>query len=199
MPLSIFFAVFPVIFVAELPDKTMFASLILSTRGHRLAVWFGASLAFAVHVVIAVTIGTALFRVLPDQLVKAAVALMFLAGAVFAWRDSVSAQEEQGEESVRRATRQTALATAFAVIFVAEWGDLTQILTATLAAHYQDVLTVAVASACALWAVAALAVTAGRLLERLPMTMVRRLTAVILVVLAVIAGAEALTGWAGPI
>ena len=91
------------------------------------------------------------------------------------------------------------MATAFAVIFVAEWGDLTQILTATLAAHYQDVLTVAVASACALWAVAALAVTAGRLLERLPMTMVRRLTAVILVVLAVIAGAEALTGWAGPI
>jgi putative Ca2+/H+ antiporter (TMEM165/GDT1 family) len=199
VPLSIFFAVFPVIFVAELPDKTMFASLILSTRGHRLAVWIGASLAFTVHVVIAVTIGTALFRVLPDQLVKAGVAVMFLAGAVFAWRDSVSAEEESGEESVRRASRQTVVATAFAVIFIAEWGDLTQILTATLAAHYQDALTVAVAAACALWAVAALAVTAGRVLERLPMALLRRVTAVILVVLALIAGAEALTGWAGPI
>ncbi len=84
------------------------------------------------------------------------------------------------------------------MIFLAEWGDLTQILTATLAAQYRALLAVALAAILALWSVAALAVTAGRLLGRLPMSLVRRLTAVVLVLLALVAGAEAVFGWAGP-
>ena len=48
-------AVFPVIFLGELPDKTMFASLVMATRGRPFAVWLGATAAFAVHVVIATT------------------------------------------------------------------------------------------------------------------------------------------------
>src|ERR1022692_3493491 len=50
MSLAIAVAVFPVIFIGELPDKTMFASLVLSTHGRPLRVWLGAAAAFAVHV-----------------------------------------------------------------------------------------------------------------------------------------------------
>ena len=57
MNLAIALAVFPVIFVGELPDKTMFASLVLASRGHPASVWVGAAGAFMVHVVIATTIG----------------------------------------------------------------------------------------------------------------------------------------------
>jgi putative Ca2+/H+ antiporter (TMEM165/GDT1 family) len=46
-------AVFPVIFLGELRDKTMFASLVMTTRGRPFAVWLGATAAFAGPVVIA--------------------------------------------------------------------------------------------------------------------------------------------------
>ena len=40
--LAIIAAVFPAIFIGELPDKTMFASLVMATRGRPLSVWLGA-------------------------------------------------------------------------------------------------------------------------------------------------------------
>jgi putative Ca2+/H+ antiporter (TMEM165/GDT1 family) len=92
-------AVFPIIFLGELPDKTMFASLVLSTRGKPLSVWLGAAAAFAVHVAIAVTIGVALFRILPHRAVDAVVAVMFLVGAALALRE---ATQDHDEEIVER-------------------------------------------------------------------------------------------------
>lgn len=99
IPIAVLAAVFPVIFIAELPDKTMFASLILSTRGRPVAVWIGAALAFIVHVAIAVTIGATLFAILPRRAVEGVVALMFLGGAVFAFRDSIAARRGGGGAS----------------------------------------------------------------------------------------------------
>ena len=172
MDLAIAAAVFPVIFVGELPDKTMFASLLLSTRGHPLAVWVGVATAFLVHVVIATTAGVALFHLLPVRVVRVAVALLFLAGAAFMlWElrgERIHARRSEDERLVERelAThRQVALA-AFSVVFVAEWGDLTQVLTANLAAHYHDAISVGVGAVAALWCVAALAVVGGRKLTR---------------------------------
>ena len=81
MNLAVVGAVFAVIFVGELPDKTMVASLVMSTRGRPWAVWLGAAPAFAVHVIIATTLGTVVFRVLPPRAVDAVVAVIFLAGA----------------------------------------------------------------------------------------------------------------------
>ena len=85
---AVVFAVFPIIFIGELPDKTMFASLVLSTRGRPALVWLGAAAGFALHVVIAVTIGVALFHLLPHQVLDAVVAGMFLVGAVLALHEA---------------------------------------------------------------------------------------------------------------
>jgi putative Ca2+/H+ antiporter (TMEM165/GDT1 family) len=82
--LAVVAAVFPVIFLGELPDKTMFASLVMATRGRPFAVWLGATAAFTVHVVIATTIGVLLLDILPHRAVELAVALTFFAGAGFA-------------------------------------------------------------------------------------------------------------------
>jgi Ca2+/H+ antiporter, TMEM165/GDT1 family len=186
-------AVFPVIFIGELPDKTMFASLVLSTRGRPFLVWAGAAVAFVVHVAIAVTVGQALFRLLPHRATEVLVALLFLAGAVLAAREAV--RSRRGDRDVRLAERQTGaqrrtIVSAFVVVFLAEWGDLTQILTANLAARYHSPLSVGVGSVLALWAVAALAVAGGAsLLRWVNITTVRVITAVILAVLA------AVTGW----
>ena len=74
MRLGIVLAVFPLIFFGELPDKTMFASLLLASRGRPLAVWVGAALAFTVHVAIAVSVGVGLVHVLPPPAVDGRVA-----------------------------------------------------------------------------------------------------------------------------
>jgi putative Ca2+/H+ antiporter (TMEM165/GDT1 family) len=185
MQLAIVVAVFPIIFLGELPDKTMFASLVMSTRGRPAIVWLGAAAAFTVHVVIATTIGVALFHLLPHRALEALVAVMFLAGAVLALREAV--KERREEELVDRevASHRRVAVTAFLVIFVAEWGDLTQILTANLAAHYHDALSVGIGALLALWTVAALAVVSGQsLLRVIHIATVRIVTAVVLTGLA---------------
>ena len=186
MQLAIVVAVFPIIFLGELPDKTMFASLVMSTRGRPVIVWLGAAAAFTVHVVIATTIGVALFHLLPHRALEALVAVMFLAGAVLALREAV--KERREEELVDRevASHRRVAVTAFLVIFIAEWGDLTQILTANLAAHYHNALSVGVGALLALWAVAAFAVVSGQsLLRVINIATVRIVTAVVLTGLAV--------------
>jgi putative Ca2+/H+ antiporter (TMEM165/GDT1 family) len=185
---AIVFAVFPIIFIGELPDKTMFASLVMSTRGRPALVWVGAAAAFALHVVIAVTIGVALFHLLPHQVLDAVVAGMFLVGAALAVREAIKeSKERQDEEIVERevASHRRVAVTAFLVIFLAEWGDLTQILTANLAAHYHNPFSVGVGAVLALWAVAALAVIGGQsLLRYINLFTIRIVTAVVLVALA---------------
>jgi len=186
MDLGIAAAVFPLIFLAELPDKTMFASLVLASRGRPRAVWVGAAAAFLVHVAIATTVGAALFAVLPPRAVDAVVAALFLAGAVYAFLETRRDESALIDREV--ATRRRIVVTAFVVIFLAEWGDLTQILTANLAAHYHSAVSVGVGALLALWLVAALAVASGQTLLRVfPAVVVRRVTAVVLLVLAGVA------------
>jgi Ca2+/H+ antiporter, TMEM165/GDT1 family len=186
MDLAVVAAVFPVIFIGELPDKTMFASLVLASRGRPLSVWLGAAAAFTVHVLIAVTVGVALFNVLPHRAVDAVVAVLFAAGAAFAFWEARGHEDEN--ELVERESRTHAqmMTTAFVVIFVAEWGDLTQILTANLAAHYHSGVSVAAGATLALWAVGGIAVTTGTgLMRYVNVRLVRIVTGVVLSGLAV--------------
>jgi len=130
--------------------------------------------------------GAALFAVLPHRAVDAVVAALFFGAAVYALVESGRDQTALINREV--ATRRRVVTTAFVVIFVAEWGDLTQIVTANLAAHYHSPLSVGVGALLALWTVAALAVASGQTLLRVfPTAVVRRVTAVVLFVLAGVA------------
>jgi putative Ca2+/H+ antiporter (TMEM165/GDT1 family) len=190
---SIVLAVFPLVFLAELPDKSMFASLVLAARGHAAAVWLGVAAAFLVHVVIATTVGVGIVRLFPHRVVEAVVAAMFLAGAVLVIREKLGDDVELVAQQVV-AHRQAGTA-AFVVIFVAEWGDLTQILTANLAAHYHSPLSVGLGAVLALWSVALVAVVGGQSLMRfVNVVALHRCMAVVLVVLAFLAAASAIRG-----
>ena len=78
---------FAITFLAELPDKSMFASLVMGTRFRPSWVWAGAAAAFTVHMAIAVTVGQ-LLTLLPHLVVDAVVASLFVAGAVYLWWSS---------------------------------------------------------------------------------------------------------------
>ncbi len=193
MNLATIGAVFAVIFVGELPDKTMVASLVMSARGRPFAVWLGSAGAFALHVVIATTLGTVVFHLLSPRVVDAVVAVIFLVGAGLSAAEGIREyrQRDHPEPPVVPPSRpgRTA-ATAFAVIFAAEWGDLTQLLTANLAVHYHDPLSVATGAILALLAVSAIAVTSGRWLGSvIDVVAIRIGTAVLL------AGLGAYTAW----
>lgn len=171
-------ATFALIFPAELPDKTFIATLVLATRYRHFPVWLGVIAAFAVQVVIAVAFGSVL-ALLPQAVVLSVTAALFAIGSVILIRGglrsraSESAEEADAErEFTERATAQGTssglriAATSFLVLFTAEWGDLSQLLTAGMAARTGDPLSVGIGAWLALAIVAGVAVVSGRWLQR---------------------------------
>ena len=165
MSLALFASVFGIIFVAELPDKTALAALVLATRHRALPVFVGASLALSVQSAVAVGAGSLLARLDP-RYVHLGAGGLFIVCAVAMWLRKPEGDEEDEAEA---SGFWRSLWTTFAVVFVAEWGDLTQLGTAALEARYHLWLTILLGSVAALWCVAALAVfmgnRAGKLLD----------------------------------
>jgi Ca2+/H+ antiporter, TMEM165/GDT1 family len=161
MEFSLFISTFALIFVAELPDKTAFAALFLATCHHPLAVFIGASAAFTIQSVIAVAFGSFL-SLLPPQFIHIISGILFLIFAVMMWRRKAPEVEEPNcEPSDKKAKFFRSVGAAFMTIFVAEWGDLTQLATAALAAKYHAPLTIFTSATLALWAVTAIGVAIG--------------------------------------
>lgn len=197
LDLAVIATVFGLVFVAELPDKTAVAGLVLGAKFPARWVFTGMAAAFLVHVVIATAAGS-LLSLLPHRPVEAVVGALFLLGAVLIWREGLE-QEEDEEEKVA-AVPETAgflkvVSLGFGVIFLAEWGDLTQILTANLAAKYHNPVSVGIGALLGLWAVGLLAILAGSsLLRVLPIKWITRVAAVVMVGLAIFSIVEAIRG-----
>ena len=176
--------VFGVVFLAELPDKTALAGLILGTRYRASYVFVGVAAAFVVHVVLAVAAGSVL-TLLPQRLLQALIGVLFLGGAAML----LLKKDDEDEEEVRgprtRASGRSSGA-GFMLILVAEFGDLTQIMTANLAARYDDPLSVGLGAVLALWAVAGLGIVGGRaLMKRVPLSLITKIAALLMLGLGV--------------
>jgi putative Ca2+/H+ antiporter (TMEM165/GDT1 family) len=161
--------VFGVIFIAELPDKTALAALVLATRHRALPVFLGAALALTVQSIVAVAAGS-LFGLLPPRLVHIAAGVVFIVSAVIMWIRRNESQDEDEKDATGaaggapadgRSSFARSFGTVFAVVFAAEWGDLTQLATAAFAARERAPLVVLCSSTAALWAVTAIAVGVG--------------------------------------
>ncbi|MGW1559208.1 TMEM165/GDT1 family protein [Streptomyces sp. NPDC002144] len=184
--------VFGVVFLAELPDKTALAGLVLGTRYRASYVFAGVAAAFALHVVLAVAAGSVL-TLLPQRLVHALTGVLFLAGAAM-----LLLQKGEDGEEIRRPEDQSFWKVAgagFMLILVAEFGDLTQIMTANLAARYDDPLSVGLGAVLALWAVAGLGIVGGKaLMKRVPLALITKIAALLMLGLGVWGLWEAVAG-----
>jgi Ca2+/H+ antiporter, TMEM165/GDT1 family len=189
--LSVVATAFILVLPVELPDKTLFASLVLATRFPPLPVFVGVGTAFGLQVAIAVTAGS-LLSLLPEALVSGIVAVLFLVGAVILWRSATSGVEDEDLGETKQGTSFFRVAAiSFGVLFAAEWGDLSQLATAGLAARYDEPLSVFVGAWAALLVVSGLAVFLGKkLADRLPIALIRRVAAGLFVVFAVFAIVE---------
>ncbi|AWZ09911.1 MULTISPECIES: TMEM165/GDT1 family protein [unclassified Streptomyces] len=183
---------FGVVFLAELPDKTALAGLMLGTRYRASYVFVGVAAAFAVHVALAIAAGSVL-TLLPHRLVQAVVGVLFLAGAAM-----LLLKKSDGEEEVKPPADQSfwkVSGAGFMLILVAEFGDLTQIMTANLAARYDDPVSVGIGAVLALWAVAGIGILGGRtLMKYVPLSLITKIAAGVMGALAVFSLYEAVAG-----
>ena len=201
MDLAVIAITFGAIFVVELPDKTFIAALVLATRYKPLLVWIGVGAAFFVQTLIAVLAGR-VATLLPADAVKGVATLIFLIGAFVLFRQAPKADEEEKVAEQEYADRATeartglkAVAASFLVLFAAEWGDLSQLLTISLIAHYGHPASVFVGAWAALLVVSGLAIVVGRvLLARVRLSVVHYVGAAVCLVLAVLTGIELIAG-----
>jgi putative Ca2+/H+ antiporter (TMEM165/GDT1 family) len=193
--LSVLLTTFVVVFPVELPDKTLVATLVLTTRYRRpRAVLAGVVLAFAVQVVIAVAFGSAL-GLLPARVVAGVVALLFAVGAFLLLREGFGAADDDEAEQAAAGREQLPWwrisLTSFGVLFAAEWGDASQLAVAALAASYRNPLSVGLGAWFALALVATIAVVVGtRVAGRLPVQLIQRVAGAVFAVFAVVALVE---------
>jgi putative Ca2+/H+ antiporter (TMEM165/GDT1 family) len=186
-------AAFVLVIPVELPDKTFVATLVLATRYRPLPVWIGVVAAFGVQCVVAVAAGR-LLTLLPERLVQLVAAAIFAIGALVLLRHARTAavEEQIAEREYEQKIRDSrsgwrAVTASFLVLFAAEWGDLTQLLTASLVASGRPALPVFVGSWVGLAVVSGAAVLLGRVLvRRVRLSMVRYVGAAVCAVLAVV-------------
>lgn len=211
MDLAVLATVFGLIVVAELPDKSALVSLVLGTKYRTGRVLTGVFAAFATHVVFAIVAGS-LLALLPRDVLHIVVAVLFGAGAVALLLRKPGRQREEvdpapestpcqsGQGGVATLTATTtappvgmrkAVLACFAVVFLAEFGDLTQVMIANLAAKYDEPVTVGIGALLGLWAVGALAVLGGRqLLRWVPLRWVTRVAALAMAAMCVVSVLE---------
>jgi Ca2+/H+ antiporter, TMEM165/GDT1 family len=183
--------VFGAIFLVELPDKTFIATLVLATRFRPLFVWIGVCLAFLVQTLVAVTVGGLLAQ-LPKRPVEAFAAVMFLVGGIILIRGARKADEEEAEteeefshKGAATAVGLKAIGVSFGILFLAEWGDLSQLLTASMVLQFKEPVSVFIGAFLALATVSGLAAVLGRaLLARVKLATIRRIGGVVCLVLA---------------
>ncbi len=178
----VFLTVFSIIFMAELPDKTAFATMLMASRGRPFAVFTGVAAAFVVQSLVAVAFG-GVIGLLPQSLVHAAAGALFLGFAAHTWFFHKDEKEEEAPKISKRAKFFAAAWKSFMVIFIAEWGDITQLATASLAARYhENLLTVLLSATLALWGVTCLAIFVGRHAgHKLPADTLRKLSVAVFV------------------
>lgn len=171
--------------LAEIGDKSQLVCMTLAARhGRALPVLYGAVAAFAILNGLAVAFGTTLAGWLPQTWVLAAMAVLF---GAFGVHSLMNGSEEEGDEDGPRITGHGLFVTSFLMIFVAEFGDKTQISVAGLAGLYPSI-PVWLGATFALVLTSAAGVLAGKtVLRRLPILWLHRFAGGLFVGLSLLA------------
>lgn len=198
MDLAVALTALLLIVPVELPDKTFVATLVLATRYRPLLVWLGVGLAFLVQTLVAVTAGGLIAR-LPHRPVVAVAALLFLVGGLVLLRGASAADaaelesEQEFRGKVRPATGVRAVGASFGILFLAEWGDLSQLLTAGMVVRTRDPVSVFVGAWLGLLLVSGLGALLGRtLLRRMRLGTIQRVGGGVCLLLAALSALQAL-------
>ena len=169
--------------LAEIGDKSQLVCMTLAARHRGAPVMAGAIAAFAILNLLAVLFGAAVAAWLPEWLVTTAVALLFAVFGINALRY----QDEEDDEKIEEKPGHGIFATTFLLIFLAEFGDKTQIAVAGLGST-NDATAVWAGATLALTITSILGVLAGRkFLHILPLRWIHRISGAFFLLLAALA------------
>ena len=174
---------FALITLAEFGDKSQLVCMTLAARHRGLPVAAGAISAFALLNLLATLFGAAVAAWLPEWLITAAVATLFAVFGISALRY----QEDDDEDACPEKQGHGIFATTFLLIFLAEFGDKTQIAVAGLGST-QAATAVWCGATLALAGTSLIGIYAGRRwLQRLPLTWIHRVSGALFLLLAAFA------------
>ena len=180
---------FSLIALAELGDKSQLVCMTLAARHRHWPVILGASVAFVVLNTLAVLFGAGVSAWIPERVTAGLVAILFGAFGIHVLRT----QDEDGSDKVVEKPGHSIFFTTLLLIFVAEFGDKTQIAVAGLASSMAP-FPVWLGATIALVLVSVLGVWFGRtVLQRFPFLWLHRLSGVIFILFALIAAWRALS------
>lgn len=168
--------------LAELPDKTMLATLMLSSKyKNRLAVWCGVTIGYAAHVVVAVSFGAVLTR-LPREPIQVVVGMLFITGGILTLRSHGDRNETELDSPATKPRSVRVIWLAASVILVAEFADLTQLATAGFAVRFNDPVSVGIGAILALSSVSGIGVLAGSWIrQHVPLRVVQRVAGIVFI------------------
>jgi putative Ca2+/H+ antiporter (TMEM165/GDT1 family) len=176
-------ATFLLIALAEFGDKSQLVCMTLAARHRGLPVVLGAIAAFAILNLLAVLFGAAVAAWLPEWVVTLAVAVLFTVFGISALRF----EDDENDEEIEEKPGHGIFATTFLMIFLAEFGDKTQIAVAGMGSA-ADASATWVGATLALACTSLLGVFAGRrLLNHLPLKWIHRISGVFFLLLALLA------------
>ncbi len=160
---------YALIFLAEIGDKSQLVCMLLASRYRRLPIFLGASTAFSILNILAITLGSILAGLIPQNIMAALVITMF---SIFGLK---SLLERMGEEDdISEKSGHSVFITTFMMIFVAEFGDKTQLTVAALGAS-SDPVAIYIGATTALITTTLLGVMGGKWLTKFvsPLTLHR--------------------------
>ncbi|MBF0357116.1 MAG: TMEM165/GDT1 family protein [Magnetococcales bacterium] len=174
-----------VIFLAELGDKSQLVCMTLAARHRPKPVFFGALLAFVFLNILAVVFGAALSTWIPHNVMIYIVATLFGLFGVQTLLASEEDDDDEGEVEIK--SGRGIFASAFLLIFIAEFGDKTQIAVAGMASAAPP-MTIWLGATLALALSSGIGVLVGqRFLKRIPMNILSKVTGIFFLLLAALA------------
>ena len=182
--LYLFFVAYGTIFVSELiGDKNIYTISSLATRFGPFQVFCGFTAAFAIKTLVAILLGSVIAE-LPTSVVATTSTITFFLTALVIWfkRSNNLAREREYKSHWPKA-----ILVPFAAILFSEWGDIGQIMAATLTARYQAPVVIFLAGTLALATKGVLALAVGlSLRRRVPISILRPVSASLCVILGII-------------
>jgi putative Ca2+/H+ antiporter (TMEM165/GDT1 family) len=181
--LSISLSSFTLVALAEIGDKSQLVCMTLAARHRHWPVILGAATAFLLLNTLAVLFGAGVAAWVPERVTAGLVAVLFGAFGIHA----LYSQDDDGAGEVAERSGHGIFVTTLLLIFVAEFGDKTQIAVAGLAGSF-DPFPVWLGATGALLMVSILGVWAGRtLLQRLPLLWLQRISGAVFLLFSLLA------------
>lgn len=190
--LAAFLASFGLIVLAEMGDKTQFLAMSFATRYNPLKVLLAVFLATVACFAITVVIGQLLTAVVPIDIISLAASLSFIGFGLWTLRG------EKPKKEAQKTSRFGVVGTVFVAFFIAEFGDKTQLTTISLAAQYQNALTVLVGATLGMLVADGVGIAAGVVLgKHIPERIIKWVSATIFLVFGLVGVYEVLSSRIG--